>query len=126
MRRSGRLALSVVGLLVSAAQVFAQSATPPGTTSSLGVSVAPPPAYESTISALSALATSGAVTLKMSRANARPLNISEAARQILGVTDFPHVSTSEPKRIRHALCMSVPAGIGCGEEGVFRCLDLQI
>jgi hypothetical protein len=54
------------------------------------------------------------------------IHISEAARQILGVTDFPHVSTSEPKRIRHALCMSVPAGIGCGEEGVFRCLDLQI
>jgi hypothetical protein len=78
MRQSRRLAVNVAGLLISSAQGFAQNTTPPGTTSSLGVSVALPPAYESTISALSALATSGAVTLKMSRANARPIIIRTA------------------------------------------------
>jgi ribosomal protein L12E/L44/L45/RPP1/RPP2 len=83
MRRSGRFALSVVGLLVSAAQSFAQSTTPAGTTSSLGVPVALPPAYESTISALSALATSGAVALKTSRANARAQIIRTALTKTL-------------------------------------------
>jgi hypothetical protein len=78
MRWSRRFAVSVAGLLVSSAQCFAQGTTPPGATSSLGVPVALPPAYESTISALSAVATSGAAALKTSRATARALIIRTA------------------------------------------------
>jgi hypothetical protein len=78
MRRSRRFAVSVAGLLISSAQGFAQGTTPPATTGSLGVPVTLPPAYESTISALSALATSGAAALKTSRANARTLVIRTA------------------------------------------------
>jgi hypothetical protein len=63
--------VSVAVLLIWSAQSFAQSTTPSGTTNSLGVLVALPPAYESTVSALTALATSGAAALKTSRANGR-------------------------------------------------------
>src|SRR5215813_4519542 len=75
---SRRFAVSVAGLLVSSVPGFAQDTTAAGTTSSLGVPVGLPPAYESTISALSALATSGATALKTSRANARALIIRTA------------------------------------------------
>jgi ribosomal protein L12E/L44/L45/RPP1/RPP2 len=77
---SRRFAVSVAGLLVSSVPGFAQDTTAaaPGTSSSLGVPVALPPAYESTISALSALATSGATALKTNRANARALIIRTA------------------------------------------------
>jgi hypothetical protein len=103
MRRSQTIALSMAGLLVSSVQCFAQSMTPQvtakntttqgttnsatqgttnaatgGTTTSLSVTVTLPPTYESTISALSALATSGPAALKTSRANARALAIRAA------------------------------------------------
>jgi hypothetical protein len=104
MRRSQTIALSMAGLLVSSVQCFAQSMTPQvtakntttqgttnsatqgttntttqGTTSSsLSVTVTLPPTYESTISALSALATSGPAALKTSRASARALAIRTA------------------------------------------------
>src|SRR5215831_2135230 len=80
---SGRFAVSVAGLLVSSVPVFAQDTPAPGATSSLGVPVALPPAYESTISALSALATSGAMALKTSRANARAQIIRTALTKAL-------------------------------------------
>jgi hypothetical protein len=83
MRQSRRFAVSVAGLLISSGQGFAQGTTPPGTANSLGVPVTLPPAYESTISALSALATSGAAALKTNRANARALIIRTALTKTL-------------------------------------------
>ncbi len=81
MRRHSRLLLGVVGALIVSAQAHGQPA--PSTATSLGVSLALPEAYESTISALSALATSGAAALKTSRANARSLAIRAALAKTL-------------------------------------------
>jgi len=84
MRADFRLVLSVAGILVWSGQSYSQGTTPPGATTSLGVSVPLPQAYESTILALNALASTAATVLKANRANARALVIRTAlAKKLL-------------------------------------------
>jgi hypothetical protein len=71
------LSLSALATLIVSVEAYGQA---PGAASptSLGVDVALPPAYESTISSLGALATAGSAALKTSRADARRLAVRTA------------------------------------------------
>lgn len=71
-------AYSVVLAIFISAQALAQPASNPPTTTTLGVQVALPPAYQSTLASLGALATSGTAALKTYRSDARTLAIRSA------------------------------------------------
>jgi hypothetical protein len=69
--------LSALATLIAAAHAYGQAPGAAGPTS-LGVTVALPPAYESTISSLGALATAGLAALKTYRGDARRLAVRTA------------------------------------------------
>lgn len=76
------LPMSALATLVMSVHAYGQT---PGAASptSLGVSVALPPAYESMIASLGALATAGSAALKTSRADARRLAVRTALSKTL-------------------------------------------